>query len=51
MQLSRAYKNQEAFGADAEWLLDNFHIIEDALREVGKQNLPQGYYRVLPKLL
>ena len=31
-----AYKNQEAFGADAEWLLDNFHIIEDALRKVAK---------------
>src|SRR5262249_5298546 len=34
---------------DAEWLLDNFHIIEETLREV-RQDLPRGYYRKLPKL-
>jgi cyclic beta-1,2-glucan synthetase len=33
----------------AEWLLDNFHIIADALREV-RTDLPPGYYRRLPKL-
>ncbi|CAN5406137.1 hypothetical protein BH10CHL1_BH10CHL1_00970 [soil metagenome] len=33
----------------AEWLLDNFHIIEQALRQV-KEDLPVGYYRQLPKL-
>ena len=34
---------------DAEWLIDNFHIIEDTLREV-EHDLPRGYYSELPKL-
>ena len=34
---------------DAEWLFDNFHIVEDTLREV-KHDLPSGYYHRLPKL-
>lgn len=33
----------------AEWLLDNFHIVEEQLREI-RQDLPKGYYRELPKL-
>jgi cyclic beta-1,2-glucan synthetase len=33
----------------AEWLLDNFHVIEEQVREI-KADLPQGYYRLLPKL-
>lgn len=33
----------------AEWLLDNFHLIESQLREV-LQNLPNSYYLELPKL-
>ena len=33
----------------AEWLLDNFHIITEALREV-RTDLPPGYYDRLPKL-
>ena len=39
----------EGRGIDAEWLADNFHIVEDVLREV-KQDLPGGYYSELPKL-
>jgi cyclic beta-1,2-glucan synthetase len=34
---------------DAEWLVDNFHIVEDVLREV-RQDLPRGYDEELPKL-
>jgi cyclic beta-1,2-glucan synthetase len=34
---------------DAEWLLDNFYIVEEVLREV-RQDLPRGYYKKLPKL-
>lgn len=41
---------EQTITTDAEWLLDNYHIIEDALREV-RQDLPQGYYAQLPKLL
>jgi cyclic beta-1,2-glucan synthetase len=33
----------------AEWLLDNFHIVEKQIREI-RSDLPPGYYRQLPKL-
>jgi cyclic beta-1,2-glucan synthetase len=33
----------------AEWLLDNYHIVEEQIREIN-EDLPQGYYRQLPKL-
>ena len=33
----------------AEWLLDNFHIAEQQLRQI-EDDLPPGYYRHLPKL-
>jgi cyclic beta-1,2-glucan synthetase len=39
----------EPLPPDAEQLLDNFHVVEDALREV-RQDLPRGYYRELPRL-
>ena len=33
----------------AEWLLDNFHIVDEQIREI-KNDLPPGFYRKLPKL-
>ena len=36
-------------GIDAEWLVDNFHIVDDSLREV-QNDLPPGYDELLPKL-
>jgi hypothetical protein len=33
----------------AEWLVDNFHLVEEQLREV-REDLPPIYYRELPKL-
>ncbi len=33
----------------AEWLLDNFHVVDDQIREI-RDDLPPGYYRKLPKL-
>ena len=33
----------------AEWLIDNFHVIERQIREI-RADLPAGYYRQLPKL-
>src|ERR1044072_5325724 len=33
----------------AEWLVDNYHIIEEQLREI-RQDLPKSYYHELPKL-
>jgi hypothetical protein len=35
--------NQETLTADAEWLLDNYYIIADVLRQV-QHDLPRGYY-------
>src|SRR5881396_1503375 len=33
----------------AEWLLDNFHLVEAEMREI-RHHLPTRYYRELPKL-
>ncbi len=33
----------------AEWLLDNFHLVELQLRQIT-EDLPPGFYRQLPKL-
>jgi len=32
-----------------EWLLDNFYLVQQAVRQIDK-NMPPGYYRRLPKL-
>jgi cyclic beta-1,2-glucan glucanotransferase len=32
----------------AEWLLDNYHVIEEQIREI-RVDLPPGFYRQLPK--
>ncbi|OCX91443.1 MAG: glycosyl transferase [Pseudomonas sp. CO183] len=33
----------------AEWLLDNYHLVEAQIREI-RDDLPPGFYRQLPKL-
>ncbi|WP_157019397.1 GH36-type glycosyl hydrolase domain-containing protein [Mesorhizobium xinjiangense] len=33
----------------AEWLLDNYHLVEEQIREI-RDDLPPSYYRQLPKL-
>ncbi len=48
-QITEATRRLESITPDAEWLLDNFHIVEDTLREV-RNDLPRGYYQELPKL-
>src|SRR5437773_2665245 len=44
-----ASRGQETLTTDAEWLLDNYFVVEDVLREV-RRDLPTGYYRELPRL-
>ncbi len=44
-----AGRDRETLGNDADWLLDNFHIIAEALAEI-RRDLPRGYYHRLPKL-
>ncbi len=46
----RATAAQQAITPAAEWLLDNFHVVDEQIREI-KNDLPPGFYRLLPKLL
>ena len=47
--IARAIQEEHAIPPAAEWLVDNFHIVDEQLREI-KDDLPAGYYRMLPKL-
>ena len=47
--LVEAIRNERAVSPAAEWLVDNFHIVEDQLREIP-EDLPKSYYHELPKL-
>jgi cyclic beta-1,2-glucan synthetase len=47
--IALSIKDGHAITPAAEWLVDNFHIIDEQLREI-KDDLPAGYYRLLPKL-
>ena len=38
-----------AISPAAEWLLDNYHIVEEQIREI-REDLPPSFYRLLPKL-
>jgi len=47
--LADAIRSELTVSPAAEWLVDNFHIVEEQLREI-RRDLPKGYYRELPKL-
>ena len=47
--LAQAIQQEHAITPAAEWLVDNFHIVEEQLREI-REDLPPGFYRKLPKL-
>ena len=36
-------------GPAGEWLLDNYHVVQEHIGEV-RESLPSGYYRELPEL-
>ncbi|HLQ38786.1 MAG TPA: hypothetical protein VK348_13335, partial [Planctomycetota bacterium] len=44
-----AIREERAITPAAEWLVDNFHVVEEQIREI-RDDLPAGYYRQLPKL-
>ena len=44
-----AIREERTISPAAEWLVDNFHIVEEHLREI-REDLPPRYYRELPKL-
>ncbi len=47
--IARAVQQEHSITPAAEWLVDNFHIVDEQLREI-RDDLPAGYYRMLPKL-
>ena len=47
--LARAIKDERTITPAAEWLVDNFPIVDEQLREI-RDDLPPDYYRELPKL-
>ena len=47
--LAQAIKDERSITPAAEWLVDNFHLVEEQLREI-RDDLPTDYYRELPKL-
>lgn len=54
-KLRKAYLSLTEAGVEqtgspaAEWLVDNFYLVEEQLREI-REDLPRTYYRELPKL-
>ena len=47
--ITRAIREERAITHAAEWLVDNFHVVDEQLREI-RDDLPAGFYRKLPKL-
>jgi cyclic beta-1,2-glucan synthetase len=47
---AQAVEMEHGITPAAEWLLDNFYIVEEQLREI-RDDLPPGFYRKLPKLV
>ncbi len=43
-------RNKEMLAAGAEWLLDNFHVLDEQVRDI-RRDLPKSYYHALPKLV
>lgn len=46
--VSTAAQSGEPLTTEAEWLIDNFYIVEEQLREI-RDDLPRPFYRELPK--
>ena len=46
---AKAIREERAITPAAEWLVDNFHVVDEQLREI-RDDLPPGFYRELPKL-
>ena len=47
--IARAVENGEAITPSAEWMLDNYHVVEEQIFQI-KTDLPAGYYRQLPRI-
>ena len=49
LSISQAVQADRSISPAAEWLMDNFHVVDEQLREI-REHLPKGYYLDLPKL-
>src|SRR6185295_19039718 len=47
--LVETIREEHVISPAAEWLVDNFHIVEEQVREI-RADLPKSYYYELPKL-
>ena len=47
--INEAVNQKQAITPAAEWLIDNFHIVEEQLKDI-KEHLPIWFYKELPKL-
>jgi cyclic beta-1,2-glucan synthetase len=47
--IAKAIGEGRAITPAADWLVDNYHVVEEQIREI-RDDLPPGYYRQLPKL-
>jgi cyclic beta-1,2-glucan synthetase len=47
--IAKAVREQRAITPAAEWLIDNFYVVQEQIREV-REDFPRGFYRGLPKL-
>ena len=48
--IANAIREERAITPAAEWLVDNFYVVDEQLREI-RDDLPPGFYRELPKLV
>ncbi|SMO63466.1 GH36-type glycosyl hydrolase domain-containing protein [Fodinibius sediminis] len=48
-ELARAAKENRELSTAAEWLIDNFYIIQEQIVQI-KEDLPSSYYKKLPRL-
>ena len=45
---AQTIRREQTITPAADWLVDNFYIVEEQLREI-RDDLPPGFYRKLPK--
>jgi len=48
--IGKSAREQRAITPAAEWVLDNFHVIEEQINDINVY-LPEKFYRQLPKLI
>ena len=47
--IAEAVSKEQVIMPAAEWLVDNFHVVDEQIREIH-DDLPRSYYHQLPKL-